>query len=198
MTWLGTSRISTETSTETNMRLLLSIAFLMAFATIAEARNEYLNSYSNACQYGSVDLSTSYSQDDSDYRQPAFPNNDYDNYGERKELRLSFRKYLGVSKKMCDEQNKVLLENENLRQELEMLKVCQKYADRPLPPQFSTVEKHCKGLRARPERTKSEDPAWDEMKMKYIDENPDKDLYNPKKSTLVMPPEGMELPIPTN
>lgn len=179
------------------MRLLLSIAFLMAFATIAEARNEYLNSYSNACQYGSVDLSTSYSQDDSDYRHYS-PSNDYDNFSDRKELRLSFRKYLGVSKKMCDEQNKVLLENENLRQELEMLKVCQKYADRPLPPQFSTVEKHCKGLRARPERTKSEDPAWDEMKKKYIDENPDKDLYNPTESTLEMPPEGFDLPKPTN
>jgi len=177
---------------------LAFVIFMTALITKSEARNEYLNSYSNACQYGSVDLSTSYSQDDTDYRQPAFPNNDYDNYGERKELRLSFRKYLGVSKKMCDEQNKVLLENENLRQELEMLKVCKKYADRPLPPQFSTVEKHCKGLRARPERTKSEDPAWDEMKKKYIDENPDKDLYNPKKSTLEMPPEGFDLPKPTN
>ena len=176
---------------------LAFVIFMTALITKSEARNEYLNSYSNACQYGSVDLSTSYSQDDTDYRHYS-PSNDYDNFGERKELRLSFRKYLGVSKKMCDEQNKVLLENENLRQELEMLKVCQKYADRPLPPQFSTVEKHCKGLRARPERTKSEDPAWDEMKKKYIDENPDKDLYNPKKSTLVMPPEGMELPIPTN
>jgi len=177
---------------------LAFVIFMTALITKSESRNEYLNSYSNACQYGSVDLSTSYSQDDTDYRQPAFPNNDYDNYGERKELRLSFRKYLGVSKKMCDEQNKVLLENENLRQELEMLKVCQKYADRPLPPQFSTVEKHCKGLRARPERTKSEDPAWDEMKKKYIDENPDKDLYNPKKSTLEMPPGGLDLPKPTN
>ena len=197
MTWLGTSRISTETSTETNMRLLLSIAFLMAFATMAEARNEYLNSYSNACQYGSVDLSTSYSQDDSDYRHYS-PSNDYDNFSDRKELRLSFRKYLGVSKKMCDEQNKVLLENENLRQELEMLKVCQKYADRPLPPQFATVEKHCKGLRARPERTKSDEPAWDEMKKEYLEANPGADVYNPPKDSLKIPPEGMELPIPTN
>ena len=176
---------------------LAFVIFMTALITKSEARNEYLNSYSNACQYGSVDLSTSYSQDDTDYRHYS-PSNDYDNFGERKELRLSFRKYLGVSKKMCDEQNKVLLENENLRQELEMLKVCQKYADRPLPPQFSTVEKHCKGLRARPERTKSEDPAWDEMKKKYIDENPDKDLYNPKKPTLEMPPEGFDLPKPTN
>ena len=179
------------------MRLLLSIAFLMAFATMAEARNEYLNSYSSACQYGSVDLSTSYSQDDTDYRHYS-PSNDYDNFGERKELRLSFRKYLGVSKKMFDEQNKVLLENENLRQELEMLKVCNKYADRPLPPQFSTVEKHCKGLRARPIKEKSEDPLWDEMKMDYLKANPGADVYNPPKDILKMPPKDFDLPKPTN
>ena len=98
---------------------------------------------------------------------------------------------------MCDEQNKILLENENLRQELELLKVCQKYADRPLPPQFATVEKHCKGLRARPERVKSDEPMWDEMKKKYIDENPDADIYNSKKkNTLKMPPENYTLPLP--
>ena len=193
MTWLGTSRISTETSTETKMRLLLSIAFLMAFATIAEARNEYLNSYSNNCRYGDIDVRIETDRGDTDY---VYGDSDYEQENNR--LSLSFRKYLGVSKKMCDEQNAVLLENEKLRQELEMLKVCQKYADRPLPPQFATVEKHCKGLRARPERTKSEDPAWDEMKKKYIDENPDKDLYNPTESTLEMPPEGFDLPKPTN
>jgi hypothetical protein len=184
------------------MRLLLSIAFLMAFATMAEARNEYLNSYSSACQYGSVDLSTSYSQDDTDYRHYS-PLNNYDNFGERKELRLSFRKNLGVSKKMCDEQNKVLLENENLRQELEMLKVCNKYADRPLPPQFSTVEKHCKGLRATPVKEKSEDPLWDEMKMDYMEKNPGADVYNPpvkKKEPLKIPKYLTDepLPVPTN
>ena len=189
------------------MRLLLSIAFLMAFATMAEARNEYLNSYSSACQYGSVDLSTSYSQDDTDYRHYS-PSNDYDNFGERKELRLSFRKYLGVTKKMCDEQNKVLLENENLRQELEMLKVCQRYADRPLPPQFSTVERMCTGLRARPVKEKSEDPLWDEMKKEYLDENPGVDVYDAskyntpvKKNKPLKIPKYLTdepLPVPTN
>ena len=176
---------------------LAFVIFMTALITKSEARNEYLNSYSSACQYGSVDLSTSYSQDDTDYRHYS-PSNDYDNFGERKELRLSFRKYLGVSKKMCDEQNKVLLENENLRQELEMLKVCNKYADRPLPPQFSTVEKHCKGLRARPIKEKSEDPLWDEMKMEYLKANPGADVYNPPKDSLKMPPKDFDLPKPTN
>ena len=181
---------------------LAFVIFMTALITKSEARNEYLNSYSNACQYGSVDLSTSYSQDDTDYRHYS-PSNDYDNFGERKELRLSFRKYLGVSKKMCDEQNKVLLENENLRQELEMLKVCNKYADRPLPPQFSTVEKHCKGLRARPVKEKSEDPLWDEMKKEYLEANPEADVYNSpvkKKEPLKIPKYLTDepLPVPTN
>ncbi len=176
---------------------LAFVIFMTALITKSEARNEYLNSYSNACQYGSVDLSTSYSQDDSDYRHYS-PSNDYDNFSDRKELRLSFRKYLGVSKKMCDEQNKVLLENENLRQELEMLKVCNKYADRPLPPQFATVERMCAGLRARPVKEKSEDPLWDEMKKEYLKANPEADVYNPPKDSLKMPPKDFDLPKPTN
>ena len=183
-----------------NKFTLLLLALLILFAVLvrpAQARNEYLNSYSNACQYGSVDLSTSYSQDDTDYRHYS-PLNNYDNFGERKELRLSFRKYLGVSKKMCDEQNKVLLENENLRQELEMLKVCQRYADRPLPPQFATVEKHCKGLRARPVREKSDESLWDEMKNDYIKVNPDANIYNMdgRKKLVIPNEENMSGPLP--
>ena len=182
-TWLGS--------------FLISILILVLCMKYAQARNEYLNNGFNRCHYGSVDVSTNYSQDDTDYRHYS-PSNDYDNFSDRKELRLSFRKYLGVSKKMCDEQNKVLLENENLRQELEMLKVCQKYADRPLPPQFATVERMCAGLRARPVKEKSEDPLWDEMKKEYLKANPGADVYNPPKDSLKIPPEGMELPIPTN
>ena len=189
--------------------ILLSTLVLVLWMkyTPAEARNEYLNSYSSTCQYGSVDLSVEQSQDDTDYRHYS-PSNDYDNFSNRKSLRLSFRKNLGVTKKMCDEQNKILLENENLRQELEMLKVCQRYADRPLPPQFSTVERMCTGLRARPVKEKSEDPLWDEMKKEYLDENPGVDVYdaskyNPpvKKNKPLKIPKYLTdepLPVPTN
>jgi|TARA_R110002153_G_scaffold178037_1_gene331171 hypothetical protein len=189
--------------------ILLSTLVLVLWMkyTPAEARNEYLNSYSSTCQYGSVDLSVEQSQDDTDYRHYS-PSNDYDNFSNRKSLRLSFRKNLGVTKKMCDEQNKILLENENLRQELEMLKVCQRYADRPLPPQFSTVERMCTGLRARPVKEKSEDPLWDEMKKEYLDENPGVDVYDAskyntpvKKNKPLKIPKYLTdepLPVPTN
>ena len=162
--------------------ILLSVLVLVLWMkyTPAEARNEYLNDGFNRCQYGSFDVSTEYSQDDTDYRHYS-PSNDYDNYSDRKSLRFSFRKFLGVSKRDCDEVNEIQKENANLRQELEMLKVCQRYADRPLPPQFATVEKHCKGLRARPVREKGEDPLWDEMKKDYMEKNPGADVYDASK-----------------
>ena len=172
--------------------LLLALLTLMAvFMKPAQARNEYLNSYSNSCRYGDMDVRIETDRGDTDY---IYGNSDYETENNR--LSLTFRKYLGVSKKMCDEQNKILLENENLRQELEMLKVCQRYADRPLPAQFATVEKHCKGLRARPKKTKSDKTMWDEMKKDYLEDNPDADIYNGKESTLKMPPEDFILPIP--
>ena len=172
--------------------LFILLTLMAIFMKPAQARNEYLNSYSNNCRYGDMDVRIETDKGDTDY---IYGDSDYEQENNR--LSLTFRKYLGVSKKMCDEQNKILLENENLRQELELLKVCQRYADRPLPPQFATVEKHCKGLRARPERVKSDEPMWDEMKKKYIDENPDADIYNSKKkNTLKMPPENYTLPLP--
>jgi hypothetical protein len=180
------------------MRLLLSIAFVMAFATMAEARNEYLNNGSQACRYGDVSASIQGEDNNNDYRQPAFPNNNYDSDGDNYRFELRISKFLGISKRDCDRQNKILLENEELKQQLELLKVCTKYADRPLPAQFATVERMCAGLRARPVKEKSEDPLWDEMKKEYLKANPGADVYNPPKDSLKMPPKDFDLPKPTN
>ncbi len=181
------------------MRFWFILVFAVLVSTTAHSRNEYLNDGGHSCQYGSIDLSVEQSEDDTDYRHIS-PGNDYNNFSDRKSLRLSFRKYLGVSKKDCDEVNEIQRENANLRQELEMLKVCSKYAGRELPPQFATVEKHCKGLRPRAVRDKNEfkDPMWDQMKEKYLKANPSNEIYDttPKKS-LKMPPEGYVMPEPT-
>ena len=157
------------------MRLLLSIALLMAFATIAEARNEYLNNGSQACRYGDVSASIQGEDNNNNYRQPAFPNNNYDSDGDNYRFELRISKFLGISKRDCDRQNAIMLENEELKQQLELLKVCNKYADRPLPPQL-----------------------WDEMKKEYLKANPGADVYNPPKDSLKMPPKDFDLPKPTN
>jgi hypothetical protein len=171
--------------------LALLVLLIVSFTSKAEARNEYLNNGSNDCRYGDMDISVENYRGNTDY---IYGDSDYesDNYN----VRLTFRKYLGISKKDCEERNEITLENENLKQELEMLKVCQRYADRPLPPQFSTVEKHCKGLRATPKRVKEEEPAWDKSKKEWVKENPDIAIYNTEKKTLKMPPKDFVLPEP--
>jgi hypothetical protein len=92
--------------------IILMLTALAFCATPAYPRNEYLNSYPNECRTGEVDVSVS----NRDY--------DYDNYdrswneSNSQEVRLTFRKYLGNLQ--CNERNNLALENENLRQQLEL------------------------------------------------------------------------------
>ena len=184
------------------MRVLLFLAFTLMLTTIAEARNEYLNNSSQACRYGDVSASIQAEDRNTDYRQPAFPNNNYDSDGDNYRLELRISKFLGVSKSDCDRQNKIMLENEELKQQLELLKVCNKYADRPLPPQFATVAEKCKGMKSRSNNRRNtaetKDPLWDQMKQKYLQENPDKLTYDTTKKNLMIPKDITgPLPIPT-
>ena len=103
----------------TGILIILMVLFAL-FVRPAEARNEYLNNGSNECRYGDIDLSISKRESDHDYR--TYDTSDYDNNSH--ELRLSFRKYLGISKKHCDRQNEVQTENEILKQQIELYKVC--------------------------------------------------------------------------
>jgi len=110
--------------------------------------------------------------------------------------------------------NKIQRENTSLKQELEMLKVCSKYAGRELPPQFSTVAEKCKGLMPAVDRRRDEkkNPAWDDMKKEYRDANPGIEMMddalpniikgnNPavKKNEPLKIPKYLteELPVPT-
>ena len=103
----------------TGILIILMVLFAL-FVRPAEARNEYLNNGSNECRYGDIDLSISKRESDHDYR--TYDTSDYDNNSH--ELRLTFRKYLGISKKHCDRQNEVQTENEILKQQIELYKVC--------------------------------------------------------------------------
>ena len=104
--------------------ILIVMLTLLAFcAGPAYPRNEYLNSYPNECRTGEVDVSVS--RRDYDY-------NNYDNSwngSESEEIRLTFRKYLGNLQ--CNERNDLALENEKLKQQLELMKMCNKVNRNP-------------------------------------------------------------------
>ena len=124
--------------------LVILFLLLAIFVKPAHARNEYLNNGSNECRYGDVDLSISKRESDHDYR--TYDTSDYDSNSH--ELRLSFRKYLGISKKHCDEQNRITTKNEVLKQQIELYKVCKGINTNQDLPNFKELLSYCAGIKA--------------------------------------------------
>jgi hypothetical protein len=166
---------------------LIILLTLLAFCvTPAYPRNEYLNDGSSRC--GEVDLSVS----NRDY--------EYDNYdrswneSNSQELRLTFRKYLGTD---C----KTSKENAQLKQQLELMKMCNKVNRNPSLAQnknFALLVSKCRGVVPQVDEieTMPTGSLWDELKDDYIKENPDSKTLDNNNSTLKIPPEGYILPKP--
>ena len=166
--------------------ILIALLCLMAlFMEPAYPRNEYLNDGSARC--GEVDVSVS----NRDYN--------YDNYdrswneSNSQELRLTYRKYLGTD---C----KTSKENAQLKQQLELMKMCNKVNRNPSLAQnqnFALLVSKCRGVVPQVDEieTMPTGSLWDDLKEDYIKENPEsKTLDN--NSTLKMPPKDYILPLP--
>ena len=164
--------------------LIVMLCLLALFADPAYPRNEYLN---NSDRCGEVDVSVE--QRDSEYRP-------YDNSWSNRDdnsIRLTYRKYLGTD---C----KTSKENMQLKQQLELMKMCNKVNRNPSLAQnenFTLLVSKCRGVVPQVEEieTMPTGSLWDELKEEYIKENPDsKTLDN--NSTLKMPPKDYILPKP--
>jgi hypothetical protein len=169
--------------------LIIMLTALALFAEPAYPRNEYLNEYGARCG----DFETRVEAEDRNY--------DYRHYSDSNNYRLSFtyRKYLGVD---C----KTIKENVDLKQQLELMKMCGRVNNNPslaYNENFRLLVSKCRGVtptidRSRPEDSKS---AWDDMKDGYKKENPDLKLMGdkiigPSKSKLKIPPKDYILPLP--
>ena len=166
--------------------LIIMLCLLTIFAGPAYPRNEYLIEGSTRC--GEVDLSVS----NRDY--------EYDNYdrswneSNSQELRLSFRKYLGTD---C----KTSKENAAIKQQLELMKMCNKVNRNPslaLNENFALLVSKCRGVIPQVDETETMPTGslWDELKDDYIKENPESKTLDNNNSTLKIPPEGYILPPP--
>ena len=164
--------------------LIVMLCLLALFADPAYPRNEYLN---NSDRCGEIDVSVE--QRDSEYRP-------YDNSWSNRDdnsIRLTYRKYLGTD---C----KTSKENMQLKQQLELMKMCSKVNRNPKLAQnknFALLVSKCRGVVPQVDETEDMPTGslWDELKEEYIKENPDsKTLDN--NSTLKMPPKDDRLPKP--
>ena len=166
--------------------LIIMLLLLALFASPAQSRNEYLNDGSTRC--GEVDVAVS----NRDY--------EYDNYdrswneSNSQELRLTFRKYLGTD---C----KTSKENAQLKQQLELMKMCNKVNRNPSLAQnknFALLVSKCRGVVPQVDEieTMPTGSLWDELKDDYIKENPDSKTLDNNNSTLKIPSKKYILPKP--
>ena len=183
--------------------LIIMLTLLALFGGPAHSRNEYLNNGTNTCSTG--DLSLSVEQRDSEYRYRHFnPDNNYTSPSDDRSLRLTWRKYLGSA--CTDEFKLVQQENMELKQQLELMKMCGRVNSNPTlkhNPSFNLLVSKCVGVAPTGNNTRPSDDKslWDNMKDDYKKENPDVKLMNdkligPKKSKLKIPPKDYILPLP--
>ena len=166
--------------------ILIVLLCLLAWMGPAYPRNEYLNDGNARCgefetRIEAEDRQTDYNSSSSDYES--------DNY----RLTFSFRKYLGTD---C----KTSKENAQLKQQLELMKMCNKVNRNSSLAQnenFALLVSKCRGVVPQVDEIENMPTGslWDDLKDDYIKANPDsKTLDN--NSTLKMPPKDYILPLP--
>ena len=166
--------------------VLIILLCLLAWMGPAYPRNEYLNDGNARCgefetRIEAEDRQTDYNSSSSDYES--------DNY----RLTFSFRKYLGTD---C----KTSKENAQLKQQLELMKMCNKVNRNSSLAQnenFALLVSKCRGVVPQVDEIENMPTGslWDDLKDDYIKANPEsKTLDN--NSTLKMPPKDYILPLP--
>ena len=183
--------------------VLVVLFVLLCFMKPAQSRNEYLNNGTNTCNTGDVSLSIEQREYESRYRH-FNPDNNYNNPSDDKSVRLTYRHYLGSA---CTDEFKIVQqENMELKQQLELMKMCGRVNSNPTlkhNPSFNLLVSKCVGVaptgnNTRPDNGKS---LWDDMKDDYKKDNPDLTLMGdkiigPSKSKLKIPPKDYILPLP--
>ena len=174
--------------------LILMLTMLAFFAEPAYPRNEYLNEYGARC--GDFETRVTQNVNEDQQLQPLDRNF---NNGSRY-LSLTYRKYLGVD---C----KTIKENVNLKQQLELMKMCGRVNNNPSLAQnknFRLLVSKCRGVTPTETNNRPEDSgsAWDDLKKDYKEDNPEIILMGDKflnKKKLKIPKYLTdELPVPTN
>tara|TARA_R100000541_G_scaffold50324_1_gene57550 strand:+ start:274 stop:891 length:618 start_codon:yes stop_codon:yes gene_type:complete len=165
-----------------------SIFLLLILSSNAHARNDYLNNGYNSCREGDLRVELGYTDTTNPYgtNYPNNSNSNYNQYNDRydRSARISYTMFIGSN--CTPEAKKTMRENQMLKQQIELMKVCRRYGGRELPPQFAMLEKKCKGItkdnNMRPNtKGKTEKSLYDEMIDDYKKKNPDS-LINKKGS----------------
>jgi len=127
------------------------IVLLCLFSLPAHAINEYLNDSGNHCSSGSAEPYIELRKGQTGNNYPHSYTNNYD--GESEDYAVGFRFRFQLGSSCTKEYKKMMQQNMNLKQELELLKLCSRYRDLDLGSSFNTVREKCKDVRKRQTHT---------------------------------------------
>jgi hypothetical protein len=126
--------------------VLSFILIVSAISSPAKAVNEYLQGYTNQCDNGTVEPYFEYNVNEYDYDNSN--NTSYtDQVQDGARIGLRFRWKLGSS---CTKKHKnLMMENEMLKQQLEIIKYCARYSGLELGDEFETIRKKCADVKKK-------------------------------------------------
>jgi len=122
--------------------VLMLILILSSITSQTKAINEYLDGYNN-CERGRIELYTEVDRYDYDQRM----NSSSDYFADSGKIGIRFSYPLQST---CTKENiSLLLENQRIKQQLELLKLCGRYQGLELPDHFSDVRDKCEGIKKK-------------------------------------------------
>jgi len=149
------------------------------YSSMAYGRNDYLQGGFQQCNKGNFSVDSSYNERDNSNstRYPGNISNNNYGYGDGSDRRIGVRWTWYLGSNCTDYTQSLIQENMELAQQLELIKMCKRYNNKKLPPQFATLAKKCEGvvdgieIESRP--PEGSDSYYDEI-IKDIKDNPEK------------------------
>ena len=145
---------------------LLWIIFFVCVATCVQAKNEYLNDGSYACERGSFEPYT-------EVRQREFKTGTSDEYQDQI---VGFRFRMPIGATCDDEYIAEQQKKQRLKTQLELIKECKRIPRiNPPPVEFAELFNMCNklGVVGIVEDKQSDGRHWDNLKIQYLKDNPD-------------------------
>jgi len=137
---------------------LIAILFIGAFASNAQAKNEYLGQNWRDCYAGDITPYVEYRQGGMDYIDRGSSSHEDHEY----RVGVNFRFKFGNT---CDKKfKKAQEERYELRHQLELLKICRKYRSIEMGPELELVAKKCRDmnfLKKEEKRQRTDDNLFD-------------------------------------
>ena len=128
--------------------LIGSIFLLLILSPNVHARNDYLQDGYYTCREGDLRIRGQYSDTTNPYG-TVYPNsssNNYNQYNDRYDRSISIEYTMFLGSNCTPEAKRTMRENQMLKQQIELMKVCRRYGGRDLPPQFAMLQHKCAGI----------------------------------------------------